>query len=126
MSIRVRLALWFTLILGVGLAALSVTASQLTSDSLLSELHRDVRQRASELVATVGPSVLAGNTQEASVGTRTIDVFSQLDVYCQVVDAQGNLVASSSNLGKWRLPFQASPSGELQRELPVGKIPQKL
>ena len=45
MSIRVRLALWFTLILGVVLAALSLTASQLTSDSLLSELHRDVRQR---------------------------------------------------------------------------------
>jgi two-component system OmpR family sensor kinase len=123
MSIRVRLALWFTLILGVVLGALSVTASQLTSDSLLSELHRDVRQRANELVATVGPSVLAGTAEEASAGTRTIDVFSQLDVYCQVVDAQGNLVASSSNLGKWHLPFQAAPSGEIQHELPVGKIP---
>jgi two-component system OmpR family sensor kinase len=123
MSIRVRLALWFTLILGVVLAALSLAASQLTSDSLLSELHRDVRQRASELVATVGPSVLAGNAVEASVGTRTIDVFSQLDVYCQVVDAQGDLVARSSNLGSWRLPFMSSPSGELQHELPVGRIP---
>lgn len=123
MSILFRIALWFTLILGVVLAGLSVTASQLTSDSLLSELHRDVRERAGELVATVGPTVLAGTAEEASVGTRTIDVFSQLDVYCQVVDAKGNLVASSSNLGKWHLPFQAAPSGELQHELPVGKIP---
>ena len=88
MSIRVRLALWFTLSLGVVVVALSLAASQLTSDSLLSELHRDVRQRASELVATVGPTVLAGTAEEASAGTRTIDVFSQLDVYCQVVDAR--------------------------------------
>jgi two-component system OmpR family sensor kinase len=123
MSIRVRLALWFTLIVGVVLAVLSLTASQLTSDSLLSELHRDVRQRASELVATIGPTILSGTAEEASAGTRTIDVFSQLDVYCQVVDPRGNLVASSSNLGQWRLPFQAAPSGELQHELPVGRIP---
>lgn len=118
MSIRVRLALSFTLIVALVLAILSVAVYQLTHDSLLSELHRDVGERASELAATAGPAALAGSQQ-----TRTLDVFSQLDVYCQVVDARGGLVASSTNLVGLRLPFAPSPSAELQREQVVGKIP---
>lgn len=116
LTIRVRIALWFVVIMAAVLAVLSVAVYQFTRDSLLSELRRDVSQRSAELAATVGPEVLGGSLQ-----TSTIDVFSQLDVYCQVVDDQGWLVASSKNLDGLRLPFAAAPA-ELQREQPLGKI----
>jgi signal transduction histidine kinase len=100
MYIRTRLALWFTLILAVMLAGFSVTVYQVTRASLLSEIDRDVRQRAAAIAVTARPP-------EGETGLRvpSLDVFTAPDTYLEVLAADGVVVARSANLGKRTLPL---------------------
>jgi signal transduction histidine kinase len=98
-GIDLRLALWFVVIMGVVLAALSLTVYQLTRDSLLREADQEVRQRA-VLIAAAQPV-----DASAIVAPRT-DVFSAPDIFVQIVDPSGRVLGSSSNLGARVLPFE--------------------
>jgi two-component system, OmpR family, sensor kinase len=97
-GVDVRLALWFSVIMGVVLAALSLTVYQLTRDSLLREADMDVRQRAA-LIAAAQP------VDATALLTPRTDVFSAPDVFVQVVDPTGHVLSRSSNLAGRTLPF---------------------
>src|SRR5690348_11450483 len=100
MYIRTRLALWFMLILATMLGAFSVTVYQVTRNSLLSEIDRDVRQRAAAIALTARPP-------DGTTGLRVpdLDVFTAPDTYLELLDARGTVMAHSGNLGTRVLPL---------------------
>src|SRR5438874_6848046 len=94
MYIRTRLALWFMLILSVVLTVFSVTIYQLTKSNLLTEIDTDVRQRAAMLHLATHPY-----PQEITMHVPKLDVFASPDIYLQVLDQRGRVLASSGKLG---------------------------
>ncbi|SRR6266568_648260 len=119
MYIRTRLALWLMLILALVLAAFSVTIYQLTRNNLLTEIDRDVRQRAAAIHTAVLPP--PGQT---TLRIPQLDVFSSPDCYLQVLDQQGKVLASSGNLGNRTLPLlQDAIATDTVKEVMVGPMP---
>ncbi len=98
LGVDVRLALWFSVIMGAVLAALSLTVFQLTKDSLLREADQDVRQRAT-LIAAAQP------IESSQILMPRTDVFSAPDIFVQIVDPNGHVLSTSSNLSGHVLPF---------------------
>src|SRR5260370_16598345 len=89
MSIRTRLALLFMLILSVVLTAFSVTIYQLTKSNLLTEIDTDVRQRAAMLSLATHPY-----PQATTMHVPKLDVLASPDIYLQVLDQHGRVLAS--------------------------------
>src|SRR5260370_18270867 len=100
MSIRTRLALLFMLILSVVLTAFSVTIYQLTKSNRLTEIDTEVRQRAAMLSLATHPY-----PQATTMHVPKLDVFASPDIYLQVLDQHGRVLASSGNLGNRTLPL---------------------
>src|SRR5258707_1432924 len=116
MYIRTRLALLFMLILSVVLTAFSVTIYQLTKSNLLTEIDTDVRQRAAMLTLATHPY-----PQETTMRVPKLDVFSSPDIYLQVLDQRGRVLASSGNLGNRTLPLMRDAiAADQVREARVG------
>ncbi len=117
MYIRTRLALWFMLILSVVLTAFSVTIYQLTKSNLLTEIDTDVRQRAAMLSLATHPY-----PQETTMRVPKLDVFASPDIYLQVLDQHGRVLASSGNLGNRILPLMRDANvADQVREARVGR-----
>ena len=89
MYIRTRLTLWFLLILVLVLAAFSVTIYQLTDRNLLGGIEQDVRHQATIIRATIHPCV-----GTATLCVPELDVFNSPDVFLQVQDPHGTVLAS--------------------------------
>lgn len=101
-SLRTRLAITFTLLVGVILVLVGVATNQLLRQSLLTEIERDVAHRAAAFRAAPPepPYVL--------------DTFGAPDVFLQVVGADGSVVAKSASLGDRVLPIpDAARPGEV-------------
>src|SRR5260370_8638040 len=119
MYIRTRLTLWFLLILALMLAAFSLTIYQLTRSNLLGWVEQDVRHQATLLRATIHPCPGA-----ATLCVPPLDVFHSPEIYLQVQDPQGTVLASSGNLGKHRLPLMpAAIAADQVKEVPVDAMP---
>src|SRR3989442_12448432 len=88
------------LILSVVLTVFSVTIYQLTKSNLLTEIDTDVRQRAAMLSFATHPY-----PQETTMHVPKLDVFASPDIYLQVLDRRGRVLASSGNLGNGTLPL---------------------
>jgi two-component system, OmpR family, sensor kinase len=117
MYIRTRLALLFMLILSVVLTAFSVTTYQLTKSNLLTEIDTDVRQRAAMLTLATHPY-----PQETTMRVPKLDVFASPDIYLQVLDQHGRVLASSGNLGNRTLPLMRDAiAADQVREVRVGR-----
>src|SRR5260370_656158 len=117
MSIRTRLALLFMLILSVVLTAFSVTIYQLTKSNLLTEIDTDVRQRAAMLSLATHPY-----PQATTMHVPKLDVFASPDIYLQVLDQHGRVLASSGNLGNRTLPLMRDAiAADQVREARVGR-----
>jgi len=116
MYIRTRLALWFMLILSLVLTAFSVTIYQLTKSNLLTEIDTDVRQRAAMLQLATHPY-----PQDTTMRVPKLDVFASPDIYLQVLDQRGRVLASSGNLGNRTLPLMRDAiAADQVREARVG------
>jgi two-component system, OmpR family, sensor kinase len=119
MYIRTRLTLWFLLILALMLAAFSLTIYQLTRSNLLGWVKQDVRHQATLLRATIHPCPGA-----ATLCVPPLDVFHSPEIYLQVQDPQGTVLASSGNLGKHRLPLMpAAIAADQVKEVSVDAMP---
>src|SRR5690348_1695302 len=122
MYIRVRLALWFTLILALVLAAFSYGLYQVLHDSLLSEIGRDVQQRATALAMTARPA--PGST---ALTLPQLDAFSSSDTYVELLAPDGTVLASGGDLGNRKLPFNpATIARGAVVEQRLGDVPLKL
>jgi two-component system, OmpR family, sensor kinase len=101
-SLRTRLAVTFTLLVGVLLVLVGVATNQLLRDSLLAEIERDVTHRAAAYRA--GPPA----------PPYTLDTFGAPDVFLQVVGSDGTPLARSGSLGDRTLPLpDAARRGEV-------------
>jgi signal transduction histidine kinase len=119
MYIRNRLTLWFLLILALMLAAFSVTIYQLTKSNLLGWINQDVRHQAAVLRATIHPCM--GTT---TLCVPELDVFNSPDIFLQVQDPHGTVLASSGNLGRRTLPLMRDAiAADQVKEVPVGNMP---
>lgn len=94
--IRVRLAGVFTLLVAAILVSVGVVTYELLRQSLLDEIGRDVVQRA-EMFRLTNPGP-----------PYDLDVYGAPDVFLQVLDPSGDVLARSGNLGSRTLPL---PSG---------------
>jgi two-component system, OmpR family, sensor kinase len=117
-DIRTRLTLWFTLILTLLLGAFAYAVYQINRDSLIQQTQQDVRQRAT-LIAAADPTLAQTVRQLPKT-----DVFNAPDVFVQIVSPTGKVLATSSNLGQWRLPFlPAAIRADQVKELRIGGMP---
>ncbi len=108
--IRVRLALFFTLLVGVTLALVGTGTYGLLRRGLIAEIDRDVTRRAAAFAASHATPYY-------------LDVFAAPDVFLQVVDERGRSVAGSGNLGDRVLPLtEAMRTGQVA-EARVGDRP---
>src|SRR6266568_5092020 len=118
MYIRTRLALWFLLIMALVLAAFSMAVYQITRSSLLAQIDTDVRQRATML-----NSAIHSYSHEATLRVPELDVFQAPDIYMQVVDQRGMVLASSGNLGSHMLPLSRNAVAANQvQEISIGSL----
>jgi two-component system, OmpR family, sensor kinase len=101
-SLRTRLAVTFTLLVGVLLVLVGVATNQLLRDSLLAEIERDVAHRAAAYRAS------------PPAPPYTLDTFGAPDVFLQVVGSDGRPLARSGSLGDRTLPLpDAARRGEV-------------
>lgn len=93
MTIRLRLALFFTLLVGCTLVLVGTATYKLLRHGLLAAIERDVSERA---------AVFARSNPNPPYN---LDVFAAPDTFLQVVDGTGAPIAGSGNLGPRRLPL---------------------
>ncbi len=96
LSIRVKLAVFFTVAVALILAGAGVVTYQLLRHSLLTEIERDVATRAHTFSAGhPGPPY-------------DLDTFAAPDVFIQVQAGDGTVSARSANLARRSLPLPAA------------------
>lgn len=103
MSFRVRLAVWYTLVLAALLTVFAVGLYGTMYYTLTSEVDRDVTARARELAGLI--RVLESPwRQRTMLRLPRVGAFAD-DLFVQVVTPQGEVVARSANLEGAQLPF---------------------
>jgi two-component system, OmpR family, sensor kinase len=111
MTIRLRLALFFTLLVGCTLVLVGTATYKLLRHGLLAAIERDVSERA---------AVFARSNPNPPYN---LDVFAAPDTFLQVVDGAGAPVAGSGNLGPRTLPLSAPARSGRVVEARVGGRP---
>lgn len=111
MTIRLRLALFFTLLVGCTLVLVGTATYKLLRHGLLAAIERDVSERA---------AVFARSNPNPPYN---LDVFAAPDTFLQVLDGTGAPVAGSGNLGPRRLPFSPAARAGRVVEARVGGRP---
>lgn len=104
MSIRLKLTLWYSVVVGLTLASFSVIIYLFLSYSMAQEIDKELAGRAQGVVRSikvVGPTIMSGQ----KIVLPDVDVFAYPNTYLQVVDNYGRLVARSNNLGNQSLPL---------------------
>ena len=119
MYIRTRLTLWFLFILALMLAVFSMSIYQLIKSNLLGWIDQEVRHQTTIIRAAIHQC--AGTT---TLCVPQLDVFNMPDIFLQVQDQHGAVLASSGNLGKWTLPLMREAIASDQvKEVLVGNMP---
>ena len=103
MSIRLRLALWYTAVLGVTLIVFSLLLYLIMARHLIDEADEGIASRAQHIVSTIRVDAAVPGAL-ARVELPPIDAFEAPGVYVQVVQVNGGVVAHSDNLGGQELP----------------------
>lgn len=118
MSIRVRLTIWYTLVLGAALVIFGVGLYTLLDRIMNGQVEDEVRARAGQITSFIqsraDPMRLLVSRQ---VELPSVDIFSTADVFVQILDSSGEVVVRSANLGQRLMPlrqdsFDANLRGE--------------
>ena len=109
MSIRLRLTLWYTSLLGITLVLSGLLMYFTVRYSLHNEVDHNLETRARQIQRTVQEVLSAQLSLEAVMSqTRIIapplETFSGPDLYIQVLTLDGKLLNASANLGGRHLP----------------------
>ncbi|HEX2988564.1 MAG TPA: histidine kinase dimerization/phospho-acceptor domain-containing protein, partial [Chloroflexota bacterium] len=110
MSIRLRLALWYTAVLGITLVVFSVLLYMLMEYHLINESDDSIISRAQHIASTLRVETGASSPSSPSLGQVAlppIDAFESPGIYVQVMQLDGFVVARSDNLGDQQLPIGA-------------------
>lgn len=110
-SLRWRLTLWYVLLTAVTLGSFIVISYRAFANSLLSEIDNTLAERANHVTDALA---VIPNRPIEGVSPESTDEFRSPGVYVQILNAQGEVVARSFNLGAQQLPVTAV---DLQRVL---------
>ncbi len=107
MTIRLRLTLWYTALLGATLILFSVLVYSLLSTNLWTQVRQNVTRQGGEVSALVTAQLL--RTQRLIVIRDSGFGFPELDLFtsgagAQLIDLQGDVYLQSENLGKMKIP----------------------
>ena len=103
MSIRLRLALVYTAVLGVILVVFSLLLYLVMERQLVEEGDDAVASRAQHIASTIRVDATAPASKQR-VELPPINAFESPGIYVQVVQTDGSLIARSDNLGDQTLP----------------------
>ncbi|MBZ0291515.1 MAG: sensor histidine kinase [Anaerolineae bacterium] len=101
-SLKWRLTLWYVAFTVFGLLGLMSISYYLFSISLQNEIDRTLAERANHVVDALA---ITPNRPIQGVSLGTTDEFSAPGVFLQILNADGEVVARSFNLGTRRLPL---------------------
>jgi len=103
MPIRIRLTVWYTVLLGAILIAFSALLYMVLSFFLHDQVDRNLQDRAGQ----VGAQIEAHSTvvEQGQVVLPPLNIFSSPAIFIQVVGADGRLITATGNMGNQRLPY---------------------
>lgn len=107
MSIRLRLTLWYAGLLGVILVTFSIIFYLVLTTNLYADVDRVLDHFTQETHRALGhtsPTSWLEHTAVISLADIPVNEFATPGVYIQVLDDQGRIVATSSNLSIHQLP----------------------
>lgn len=107
MPIRIRLTLWYVLLLGAILIGFSTLLYLVLRFSLHSQVDSNLRDRAQQVGAGIEAEAIILKTGDVILPR--LNVFSSPAIFIQVIRIDGTVVATTSNLG----PQQIPPSDEI-------------
>jgi two-component system OmpR family sensor kinase len=116
LSIRLRLTIWYTAVLAVTMLLFSVFLYFLLARNLTVEINKSIVIKGREVISSV--RVIGPPHQLRQVVLPDVDVFATPDIFLQVVDSQGTVVARSQNLGGQNLPVNEAMFSETGRTGP--------
>ena len=107
MTIRLRLTLWYTALLGATLILFSVLVYSLLSTNLWTQVRQNVMRQGEDVSALVMGQLL--RTQRLIVIRDSSFGFPELDLFtsgagAQVIDTRGDIYLQSENLGQMKVP----------------------
>ncbi|HEX3032520.1 MAG TPA: ATP-binding protein, partial [Bacillota bacterium] len=104
MSLRMRLAAWYSSLVGLTLLVFGVFLYLFLSHNLFSEVDQSVTNQADQVVRSI---TVVGEYRFplSQVVLPDVDVFATPDTYLQVVKENGEIAARSNNLGSQVLPL---------------------
>lgn len=116
MSIRLRLTLWYTLILFALLGAIGFTVVKVFAAALQDNVDRTLDDTAAQVFTVTRASNVLGEIR-LNVPVEA-DVFRAAGLYLQVIDPDGQIVRKSASLGGYDQPLDPQ-SLRPDAELPV-------
>ncbi|NPV90800.1 MAG: HAMP domain-containing protein [Firmicutes bacterium] len=108
MSIRWRLTLWYSLMVGLTLLLFGVGLYFYMEHELTSEIDLSISAKAEEVLKTI-TVVDRYPLPIEQVQLPDVNVFATPNTYLQVVDRNGRILARSNNLGRQALPKSGYP-----------------
>jgi HAMP domain-containing protein len=103
MPIRIRLTLWYTLLLGAILIAFSLLLYLVLSFSLRDQVDRNLQDRALQIGNQIEAQAVL--VEPRTVALPPLTVFSSPSIFIQVIRADGSVVTASGNLGEQPFPY---------------------
>jgi heavy metal sensor kinase len=103
MSIRIRLTLWYSFLLGAILVAFSTLLYMVLAFSLYDQVDRNLQDRAKQVGNQIESQAVVLET--GKVVLPPLNVFSSPAIFIQVIRADGSLVTATSNLEGRRFPY---------------------
>jgi len=109
MTIRLRLTLWYTALLGATLILFSVLVYALLAANLWAQVRQTVGKQANDITTLLTQQLL--HQQRLLVIRDSSINFPDLDLFisgsgAQVIDTDGSIVLRSQNLGKMAVPYR--------------------
>ncbi|MEZ4728130.1 MAG: ATP-binding protein [Caldilineaceae bacterium] len=118
MTIRLRLTLWYTALLGATLILFSVLVYALLAANLWTQVRQNVSRQADDIVGLLTQQVL--RTQQLLVIRDSGFGFPELDLFtsgagAQVINLQGTVYMRSNNLGDMVVPNHRSALAKIRQ-----------
>jgi len=107
LSIRLRLTIWYTVFLALALIGFSALVYAVLVQDLSAEIDRTLDRFSHEVHRALGPTTDTTDLRHphiADLDSIPVNEFAAPGVYVQLLDAQGQVIAASSNLRGGRLP----------------------
>jgi signal transduction histidine kinase len=103
MPIRIRLTLWYTVLLGALLIAYSVLLYMVLSFFLHDQVDRNLKDRAVQIGAQIEAQSMV--VEPGQVVLPPLNVFSSPAIYIQIVGADGRFITATGSMGTQRFPY---------------------